>query len=118
VISRGRRTRLRSVALLAIAGIVLLGATLFVGARLVTNHQNFGVFAWSVTSPTPKVTFNGRVYHRAEQAIALPDDAGRVGAKPDGRQIWASSRAGGTPTGLFVEMSPTTYVYYTMSGSP
>ena len=118
VSSPERRARRRSVVPVGVASVVLLGATLFVGARLVNNHQSYGVFAWSVTSPTPKVTLNGRAYHRADQAPALPDGAGLVGSTPDGRQIWAPSSAGGTPTGLFVQTSPTTYVYYTLSGSP
>lgn len=104
------------VALVVGLGLVLVAA-LAVGARAASMHRDYGVWSFSPSEPTPKLTFAGRTYWRSMGNPTGQPYSMRVGSTPDGSAIFALD-GDGTPTGLTIRLADGQLVAYSLSGGP
>ncbi len=109
-----RRVWLRwLVVLLVLAGIVPSVV------HLVVVHGQYGVWGWSLHTPTPRIPFHGRRYMRGTDEISLTQGFVRLGTVTGGGQVFGPSVTyGQTPTGLEVRYPDGRIVAYALSGGP
>ena len=111
--SNARIGRLGAV-MLVVFVVCLVGA--FVGNRLLSNHQNYETWSWSVHSPTKRVTLHGRHYDRVD---SVPQSANftKVSTMPDGKTILGSTTTGDNlPVFLIVQTSRVQALYGIVGG--
>jgi hypothetical protein len=102
---------------LLVAGVatVVVVVLLVLASRLIYVHNNYGVFAWSPSAPTPKLPFASHSYVEGGMT-ATANGTTQIGTTSDGFPIYGPS--GSTPSELLVRLGPSKFVVYSLSGSP